>query len=72
MDAITRGWMVESQGKFHAVIVKGRKVNHILHLLLTLLTGFWVVIWFLLAVFGGKRRRMIYVNEQGDVSITKA
>ena len=72
MDAISRGWRVESQGKFHAVIVKDGKVNHILHLLLTLLTGFWIVIWFLLAVFGGKRRQMIYVNEQGYVSVTRA
>lgn len=71
MDAISKGWKIQSQGQFHAVIVEGSGVNHILHLLLTLVTGVWIVVWFLLAAFGGERRRMIYVNEQGDVSVTK-
>ena len=71
IDAISKGWRVEAQGKFHAVIVEGGKVNHILHLLLSLITvGLWLLIWLILAVSGGERRLLIYVSEQGDVSVT--
>ncbi len=73
MDAISKGWRIESQGQFHAVIVKGGQVNHILHLLLTILTGgFWIIVWLFLVVFGGNERRMIYVDARGYVSVTKA
>ena len=73
MDAISKGWKIESQGKYHAVIVEGGSVNHLLHLILSILTsGIWIIVWFLLVVFGGQRRRMIYVNEQGYISVTKA
>ena len=36
-------WRVESQLAYEAVLVRGRKTNHVLHLALTLLTfGFWL------------------------------
>ena len=73
MDAVSKGWRIESKGQFYAVVVEGRSVNHILHLLLTILTsGLWIIVWLLLVVSGGERRRMIYVNEFGYVSFTKA
>ena len=71
VDAISKGWWVESRGQYYAVIVEGKRVNHILHLLASLLTaGLWLLVWLYLAVFEGERRLLIYVNEQGDVSVT--
>jgi hypothetical protein len=62
------GWRIESQTEFGAVLVKGSRVNHILHLLLTVFTlGLWIIVWALLALTGGEKRRMYRVDEYGNV-----
>ena len=68
-DAVRKGWRIESQGSFQAVIVEGSKVNHLLHLLLTLITGLWLIVWIVLSLTGGEKRMMIYVDEQGNSSL---
>lgn len=66
--AVARGGRVESQGDSMAVVVYGKPVNHILHLLLTILTaGFWIIVWIILVVSGGEKRWMITVDESGNV-----
>lgn len=60
------GYRIESESEFQAVMVKGHRPNHILHLLLTVLTlGLWVVVWISVVIWGGERRRMIVVDEYG-------
>ena len=57
---IRQGWRVESETDYHMVMVKGHRVNHILHLLLSILTlGVWIVVWLLLIILGGEKRRVI-------------
>ena len=71
MDAIAKGWSIESQGQYHAVIVQGERVNHLLHLILSIITvGLWIIVW-LIVISGGQERMMIYVDEQGEVSVTE-
>lgn len=42
---VAQGWRIESQSDVLAVFVKGRRVNHVLHLILSLLTlGMWLVV----------------------------
>ena len=57
------GWRVESEGDVYAVMVGGKPVNHILHLLLSVLTfGLWLIVW----VFAkGETRYRLTVNRQG-------
>ena len=56
------GWRVESRTEHQAVMVKGHRPNHILHLILTILTlGAWAVIWLLVTAFGGEKRKTITV-----------
>ena len=63
---------VESQTDFYAVIVKGKQINHVLHLLLTLFTiGIWVIVWIIMAASGGETRYMISVDEYGNVSTSR-
>jgi hypothetical protein len=63
---------IESQSEYDAVIVIGRPVNHILHLLLSCVTfGLWLIVWLLAGLFGGERRVMISVNPDGDVNIAR-
>ena len=65
---VRRGRRVESQTDFQAVLVSGRRVNHILHLLLSLFTlGLWLIVWLLLALFGGERLETVRVDEQGRI-----
>ena len=64
----SQGMRVESQSDYQAVLVKGKKVNHILHLILTLITvGTWGIVWILLVVLGGEKREIVRVDEFGNV-----
>ena len=43
-------------------------MSHLLHLFLTLITvGIWLIFWLGLGVLGGIKRRMITVDEFGNV-----
>ena len=69
---VAQGFRVESQSDFQAVMVKGKDVNHILHLILSLVTaGIWLLVWLLLIATGGEKRSMITVDNFGNVSISK-
>ena len=64
------GMRVESKTDFQAVMMKGKPVNHILHLLLTLFTfGLWIIVWIMLAVTGGEERYIVYVDEYGNFGV---
>ena len=69
---VAQGFRVESQSDFQAVMVKGKDVNHILHLILSLVTaGLWLLVWLLLIVTGGEKRSMITVDNFGNVNVAK-
>ena len=51
------------------MLVRGQRVNHILHLILSILTlGFWVIIWLVLVVAGGQKRQVLTVDAHGAVT----
>jgi hypothetical protein len=63
-----RGWRIEHRSDFQAMIAKGHRVNHILHLILSIITfGLWLIVWILMGVFGGEKRAMVTVDEYGNV-----
>ena len=60
-------WRVESQTDHYAIVVGGKPVNHILHLILTLLTlGVWIIVWILAVIAGGETRFKISIDEYGN------
>lgn len=66
--ASTRG-RVETVTPYSAVVVTGQKVNHVLHLLVSvLLCGFWLPIWLIVALTGGEKRHVLNVDKCGNVS----
>lgn len=72
MGQIASGARVESQSDYQAVIVRGKPVNHVLHLILTLVTlCMWGFVWIALAIFGGEKRSIITVDEYGNVAVQK-
>ena len=70
--AARSGWRIETQGEFQVVVVKGRRVNHVLHLLIALFTvGLWVLVWLIIAITGGEERYLIQVDAFGRIIRTK-
>lgn len=62
------GARVESQSDYQAVVVKGKRPNHVLHLLLSVVTvGLWLPVWIVLAIVKHERRTVIRVDQRGNV-----
>jgi len=62
------GWRVESQADFQVVLVKGHRPNHVLHLILSIVTlGLWLIVWLIVALVSKERRMVLTVNEAGEV-----
>ncbi len=70
-DEIAVGGRIETQNEFAAVVVYGKKINHILHLLLCFCTfGLWSIVWFFQAVLGGEKRGLFDVDLSGQINAT--
>lgn len=68
---VRSGWRVESQGDGYAVVVFGKRPNHILHLILTLVTfGLWAIVWVIVAASSKETRRTLQVDGYGNVITT--
>ncbi|WP_396921662.1 hypothetical protein [Mycolicibacterium sp.] len=66
--AVSRG-RIESVTPYSAVLVTGQKVNHILHLLVSvLLCGLWLPIWLIISLNGGEKRHVLTVDPCGNVT----
>lgn len=68
---LAEGASLESQSGYNAVVLKGKKVNHILHLILSVLTaGLWLIVWALLVLTNKRQRIVLHVNDEGVVETT--
>ena len=62
------GARLESREATQAVLVRGRRINHGLHFVLSVVTlGWWLVIWFVWARHGARRRWTLVVAEDGSI-----
>lgn len=60
--AVRKGWRIESQTPLSTTLVKGHRTNHVLHLILTVLTvGLWLPVWIGMAVFAGEKHKTISI-----------
>ena len=67
---VVKGGRIESRGETDATVVFGHRVNHILHLILSIVTlGVWVVVWIIISLTGGEKRTLIAVDEFGAVNV---
>jgi hypothetical protein len=65
---VANGASIELQENFSAVLIWGRKANHILHLLLSLVTfGLWIIVWILIAINSGEKRRLYQIDKYGRI-----
>jgi len=71
-QSVARGARVDSQSDFQAVLISGRRVNHVLHAILSLvMLGLWLIVWGLLVFTGGEKRQLVQVDEYGNVNVQK-
>jgi hypothetical protein len=65
---VRKGWSVESQTDYQATLAKGHRPNHVLHLILTVLTiGIWGIVWIIVSLTSRVKRQTITVDEFGNV-----
>lgn len=65
---VRKGWRVESQTDYQATLAKGHRPNHLLHLILTLLTlGIWGIVWIIVTLTNREKRKSIAVDEFGNI-----
>jgi len=62
------GWTVVNRSGFYATLKKGKRPNHILHLLLSLITfGFWIPVWVIVALTVREQTLNLFVEEDGTI-----
>lgn len=70
---VISGARIESQSEFQSVLVEGHKVNHLLHFIVGLFTfGFWWLVWVVIVIVGGEKRKIVSIDEYGNVLIQRA
>lgn len=60
---VVQGGRVETQGDYNAVIRYGKPTNHVLHLILTLVTlGLWGIVWLIIFIINTTSTKTITLN----------
>ena len=63
---------VESQTDTAATLVKGERVNHVLHLIISIVTvGSWLIVWAVLTRLGGRTYVTLQVGPAGAIHETR-
>jgi len=69
---VSRGWVLSTQTDFAAVLSSGKRLNHILHLLLSLVTfGIWLIFWIVMGLTNKIVTVTISVDKFGNTSIDR-
>jgi hypothetical protein len=69
---VSRGWRLDTQTDFAAVLSSGKRLNHILHLILSLVTfGFWIIFWIVMGLFNKIAITTVSVDKFGNISIDR-
>lgn len=65
---VAAGSRVESQTGIMAVLVRGHRVNHLLHFFIGVITlGMWWIVWLILTITGGEKREVLTVDDYGNI-----
>lgn len=72
-NEVARGWRVESQSDYQAVLLKGKRTSHGLHLFLSIITaGIWLIVWALMVfVINKERREVVAVDDYGNANVSR-
>jgi len=71
-NQVAQGARVESQSDYQAFLVKGKGPRHVLHLILTILTGLlWLPVWIVLAICCRPKRMVATVDAYGNAAVAR-
>jgi hypothetical protein len=62
-------WRVETHGDHDAVLVWGRRPNHLLHFVIFLIFDVWLLPWMLITLVSHERRYLMEVDDTGEVTL---
>jgi hypothetical protein len=67
------GWRVESQTEVNAILAKGKRTSHGLHIFLSIITaGFWLPVWAIMWFMNREQRLILGVDEYGNITRSEA
>lgn len=64
---VSRGYRVEWQGSYRALLARRKEPNHFVHLFLTLFTGIWLFVWIIRGITKGFEGVLVTVDEWGNL-----
>jgi hypothetical protein len=75
-NACARGWIIESQNDFNAVLFSGQRCNHSVHAIVTFVGGIftcgflllWGLVWLILAITQYQQRMILSIDEWGEIT----
>ena len=71
-NEVRKDWRVQSQTEFQAVMEKGKRTSHGLHVFLSIVTvGLWVPVWVAVWYLNRDQNEVINVDSYGNVNIAK-
>jgi hypothetical protein len=71
-NEVAKGWRVESQTDYQAVLAKGKRTSHGLHLFLSIITlGLWLIVWAIVWFVNREQREIVRVDEYGGTSVSE-
>ena len=71
-NEVRGGWHVQSQTDYQAILVKGKRTSHGLHIFLSIITlGLWILVWAVMWYLNRDQHRVIDVDPYGNVNIQK-
>ena len=69
---VRAGWRLHTNSRFQAVLVRGKRPNHKLHLALAVGTlGLWGLVWLAIWIFAGEQREVLAIDEHGHTNIER-
>ncbi len=67
------GWRVESQTDVNAILAKGKRTSHGLHVFLSVISvGLWLPVWGVLWYLNREQRLVLNVDEYGNITRAEA
>jgi hypothetical protein len=68
LHLVSNGGRVQARTPVSAVVETGNRVNHVLHLLISVfMCGLWLPVWLMISAFGGTWTSTVTVDEHGEV-----
>jgi hypothetical protein len=65
---INTGKRVVYQTEDQVTLESGKRVNHVLHLIVSLIFWPWSIVWLIFELTGGQKREQVWVDDAGSVN----